>query len=327
MENQRSTSGLLRKPTISVLIAAYNAGGFLHRAVRSALAQTLPPTEVLIVDDASTDDTLAVANTLASEDSRVRIVSLPRNGGPAVARNAGLEVAQGDWVAILDADDAYLPFRLDGFACAIAGKETDIVLDNFLYFDSASRSPGSSALAVADETDDVDLYSFLAHARHHSDGADWGLLKPIFRRQFLNDHKLRYPDRCRHGEDFFLMFDALCEKARCILIRKPGYLYTTRESGLSRTTIDYDTMLRQMRGLLARPGIRADALLLQLLKQCIFDLNRLAVDFRLADARRRRSFFEIGYIVVTHVYLIKRAIRFALGKIRANSIRASLFLL
>jgi glycosyltransferase involved in cell wall biosynthesis len=75
--------------SVSVLIAAYNAGPFLHRAVRSALDQTSPPPlEVLIVDDGSTDNTAEVARELALAYPSVHLVLLHENGGPAKARNA-----------------------------------------------------------------------------------------------------------------------------------------------------------------------------------------------------------------------------------------------
>src|ERR1700719_2584369 len=124
--------------TISVLIAADNASPFLHRAVRSALAQTLAPLEVLIINDASTDNTLDVAKALASEDSRVRVISLAANGGAGAARNAGLDAARGDWVAILDADDAYVPSRLARLKSACTGTNADVVLDNFFHYEPES---------------------------------------------------------------------------------------------------------------------------------------------------------------------------------------------
>src|ERR1700730_12982672 len=86
--NKPEPPGGADKMLISVLIPAYNAGPFLRRAVQSALPQTLAPLEVLIVNDASTDNTLDIAKALACEDARVRVISLPTNVGPAAARNA-----------------------------------------------------------------------------------------------------------------------------------------------------------------------------------------------------------------------------------------------
>ena len=97
---------------VSVVIPAYNAAEFLAEAIASALAQTHTDLELIVVDDGSTDDTLAVAQAALADDPRGRILSFP-NGGPAVARNRGLAAARGELLAMLDADDRWLPHKLE----------------------------------------------------------------------------------------------------------------------------------------------------------------------------------------------------------------------
>jgi hypothetical protein len=99
-------------PTFSVVVAAHNAAETLSDAVESALAQTLPPFELIVCDDGSTDGTAA-----AIEPYRDRITYLRKErGGAASARNAALAIAKGEFLAVLDADDAYLPERLEALA-------------------------------------------------------------------------------------------------------------------------------------------------------------------------------------------------------------------
>src|SRR4051794_8106307 len=97
---------------ISVITPAYNAAGFIQRAIDSALGQEGVAVEMVVADDGSQDDTLATVRALGERDPRVRAVALEANGGPSKARNAALDAAGGEWVAILDADDAILPGRL-----------------------------------------------------------------------------------------------------------------------------------------------------------------------------------------------------------------------
>jgi cellulose synthase/poly-beta-1,6-N-acetylglucosamine synthase-like glycosyltransferase len=99
-------------PTFSIVIAAYQAVGTIGAAVESALAQTLPPHEVIVVDDGSTDDLEGALEPFGEAIALVR----KENGGGASARNAGLAVATGEFMAILDADDAYDPRRLEAIA-------------------------------------------------------------------------------------------------------------------------------------------------------------------------------------------------------------------
>lgn len=90
---------------VSVIIPAYNAGQRITRTIQSVLDQTLPVLEVIVVDDGSSDDTVAVA---ARFGGIVRVISKP-NGGPASARNLGAREARGTWLAMLDADDWWFP--------------------------------------------------------------------------------------------------------------------------------------------------------------------------------------------------------------------------
>jgi glycosyltransferase involved in cell wall biosynthesis len=94
---------------VSVIIPAYNAERFLSRTIESVLAQTVAPHEIIVVDDGSSDETLKVAQNFGGI---VRCLTKP-NGGPASARNHGIRVATGDWIAFLDADDQWLPDKLE----------------------------------------------------------------------------------------------------------------------------------------------------------------------------------------------------------------------
>ena len=96
-------------PRISVLIPAYNSAQTLSAAISSAIAQTVPPHEIIIVDDGSKDDTALIAEGFGEKVQVIR----QANGGPAAARNRAAKTAAGDWLALLDADDSWLPQKLE----------------------------------------------------------------------------------------------------------------------------------------------------------------------------------------------------------------------
>ncbi|MGF7213252.1 glycosyltransferase involved in cell wall biosynthesis [Skermanella aerolata] len=96
---------------VSVIIPAYNAERFLPATLRSAQFQTYPNLEILIVDDGSTDGTTGLADAAASADRRIRVLRRS-NAGVAAARNAGIEVARGRFIAPLDADDLWHPEKI-----------------------------------------------------------------------------------------------------------------------------------------------------------------------------------------------------------------------
>jgi len=95
--------------TVSVIIPAFNGAEFVAAAIESALAQTYADTEVITIDDGSTDETAAVLERFGS---RIRVIRQP-NRGLAAARNAGIALAGGEYVALLDADDTWEPAFLE----------------------------------------------------------------------------------------------------------------------------------------------------------------------------------------------------------------------
>jgi hypothetical protein len=100
-------------PTVTVVITCYNYGRFLPLSVGSALNQTGVAVDVIVVDDASTDDSLAVARSLARADSRVSVIALSENQGPVGAFNQGMARAAGEFLVRLDADDGLTPGSLE----------------------------------------------------------------------------------------------------------------------------------------------------------------------------------------------------------------------
>ncbi|WP_288378461.1 glycosyltransferase family A protein [uncultured Massilia sp.] len=125
-------------PKFSVIIPNYNNAGTLARALDSALSQTWPAHEIIVVDDGSVDDSRAVA---ASYGDRIVYLYQP-NAGVSAARNAGVRHASGDWLAFLDADDTFAPERLAAHADWIR-RDPDL---DFLLSDQDFRAPDGSFL-------------------------------------------------------------------------------------------------------------------------------------------------------------------------------------
>lgn len=95
---------------ISVIIPTYNRAHTLEQAIQSVLDQTYPAQEIIVVDDASID---ATPEILEKYSSRVKIIRNERNSGVSFARNAGIQIALGDWIAFLDSDDSWSPEKLE----------------------------------------------------------------------------------------------------------------------------------------------------------------------------------------------------------------------
>jgi len=134
---------------ISAIITAYNSERYLSEAIESALAQTLPPDEIVIIDDGSTDGTAAVARGYGE---RVRYC-WQANQGPGGARVSGIRESRGDVMAFLDADDIWLPRKMELQKAALdEDPELGIVFNHLVQFRSPDLTPEAAARLVCDET-------------------------------------------------------------------------------------------------------------------------------------------------------------------------------
>ena len=106
---------------ISVVMPAYNAEETIGQVIESVLAQTYTDFEFIIVDDGSADSTLSIAQSYAARDPRIRVIAAEHQGNGG-ARNVGLQLAAGPWIAVMDADDQAMPER---FATQLAAAEAD----------------------------------------------------------------------------------------------------------------------------------------------------------------------------------------------------------
>jgi len=98
---------------ISIIMAAYNAEKTIEYAVNSVLKQTYVNFELIVINDASNDNTKLFVERLAGSDKRIRLLNNETNCGVSYTRKHGLEAAKGDWIAILDSDDAWTPDKLE----------------------------------------------------------------------------------------------------------------------------------------------------------------------------------------------------------------------
>lgn len=126
---------------ISVVIPVRNRELTLTECIESVLTQTLPPTEVIVVDDASTDATVKIASTYAGRG--VDVIQLSHRGGAQTARNAGIRAATGDWIAFQDSDDIWVAEKLARQVEALSQRSFDqrtVVYSDYVQRDMASRS-------------------------------------------------------------------------------------------------------------------------------------------------------------------------------------------
>ncbi|WP_245516803.1 MULTISPECIES: glycosyltransferase family 2 protein [unclassified Mesorhizobium] len=221
------------QPDVSFVIAAYNAEATLDRAIASALAQRDVTIEVVVVDDQSRDRTLDVAR--AYPEDIVKVVALPANRGPGGARNAGLDLARGRWVAVLDSDDAVLPGRLAAMIARAEKAGAQIAVDNVqVVREDGTPDDVMFPAAYLEQLGEISLADYIAGNVVFESRFNLGYLKPIFQRRFLDENRLRYDEQLRIGEDYILLASALASGGRCVVEPTTGYIYHIRTGSISR---------------------------------------------------------------------------------------------
>ncbi|MDO1584182.1 glycosyltransferase family 2 protein [Rhizobium oryzicola] len=219
-------------PDVSFVVAAYNARETIARTLESALTQVGVTLEVIVVDDRSTDGTAELVRYYG--DPRVRLVELPVNSGPGAARNAGIEAARGRWIAVLDSDDEILPHRTAAMIACAGAKSAEIVVDNLQVVKPGAPRDVMFSERELQKREMLTLADFIDSNVIFRSTYNFGYMKPMFERAFLNRLGLRFDESLRIGEDYLLLASALASGGRCAIEPSVGYVYHIREGSISR---------------------------------------------------------------------------------------------
>jgi glycosyltransferase involved in cell wall biosynthesis len=249
-------------PLVSVVVPVHNGSAYVEAAIASALSQLDCDLEVIVVDDASRDRTREVVAKRLPTDPRLRLVSLPVNGGPSVARNAGIAVANGIWIALLDADDLYKPDRLARLLTAAEASQADVVCDNLMVVDELTGGELGPMFEQNGLPARIDARTFVIGNMpdRTRPRRSLGFLKPMIRTAFLAQHGLRYNERMSFAEDYEFLLRVLMAGARCVTVPEAGYVYTVRQHSLTDThgAADLALLCAADESLLIHPNVAAE---------------------------------------------------------------------
>jgi succinoglycan biosynthesis protein ExoO len=194
-------------PIVSVIIPVFNSAPTLQAAIDSARLQSLHNIEILVVDDASTDQSLQIAQQIAATDNRIRVIPLGQNGGKPRAMNDAINQVRGRWVAVLDADDTFQPQRLERLTALGEQNQVDMVSDDQNHIDGVNGTVVTSAFKGYRFTNPVNRNGFLNLANNPHKEFDFGILKTVTRTDFIRKQGLRYNELAGLGEDFYYLMD------------------------------------------------------------------------------------------------------------------------
>lgn len=249
-------------PAVSVIVPMHNAEAYLRESLHSIVAQTLTDLEIILVDDGSTDTTAQIAAEFAAQDPRITIIPGPAQGSAGAARNAGLDVATGDFLSFLDADDVFAPTMLAGLHKKALMHDADVVLTKFRILDERTGevNPVDWPLRLEHfpkkaplRPEAVGDHLFLA-----VNPAAWNKL---FRADFIRGLGLRF-QTLRSANDVFFTYMALAHAERITYWNAYPVTYRYGNAGSlqgskHRTPLEFVEALRAMRAHLEEAGLYA----------------------------------------------------------------------
>lgn len=223
--------------SVAVVIAAYNASNTIGKAVKSALAQE-NVSQVIVVDDASTDNTMDIAKAEDDGTQRLVVLSQNENQGPAAARNVALHHVSADWFTVLDADDYMLEGRLTQLIAEEADGTFDIIADDLWLTQEGDTSESYSSMLGIDKDEKASaltIETFISGNIPQKDKMrrELGFLKPLIRTSALENDRFRYNEKMRLGEDYDLYVRLLANDAKACLTSAKGYVAVRRYNSLS----------------------------------------------------------------------------------------------
>ncbi len=210
---------VVKMPTVSVIVPVYNAEGVVSRSVDSILAQSYQDFELILVDDGSTDGSGAICDNYAQQDGRVKVIH-QENAGVSAARNAGLKVAQGEWVTFVDSDDIVLDGFLESLVAAVNRDERiDLAYCGYAIVEgSTSIKTYRSATYIGKEQ----LHNVLSSTKLLYRCSPWGKL---FRRSIIADNGLQFDGNLTISEDRLFLYQYLIHVRGVATTSTVGYLY------------------------------------------------------------------------------------------------------
>ena len=215
-------------PKVSIISPVYQVAPYIDACLDSILKQSFQDFEVLLVDDHGSDNSMEVARTFVAqrgEEHRFRFLETPKNSGPGMARNVGIEAAQGDFLVFVDSDDLLKPEYLQQLltaAVAADGSFRDLAYCQLAYSNGKEyRNPVLEAGVFSPRKKTSFLTHFVTFA-----------VCFMYRREFLLENNLLYPDE-RNSEDTNFLTRCLLLAQSIACVDKPLYVYCVRDNSLT----------------------------------------------------------------------------------------------
>jgi teichuronic acid biosynthesis glycosyltransferase TuaG len=213
----------MNKPLVSIITPVYNAEKFIKETIYSVLNQTYSNWEMILINDKSPDSSKEIILSFAEEDNRIRLIDLPENSGAAIARNTGINMAQGEYIAFLDSDDLWHPQKLE--------KQIEYMIENDYAFSFTSYElmdeDGAMTGKIVEAPQKMDYHDLLKNTII-------GCLTVVLNKSKIGEFQMV---NIRTRQDFVLWLDILKRGHSAYGLNEPLAYYRNVEGSISNNKI------------------------------------------------------------------------------------------
>ena len=211
---------------VSIIIPVYNAEKSLRRCLDSVLEQSYPDTEIVIINDGSTDNSISIINEYSLQNTNIRLIS-QESAGPSAARNTGIREAKGNYITFVDSDDYLEITAISDMMVNQKEYDSDLVIANHIRHEGNKIISFETSLPEVLNKDTA-LQAFLEKK------IKVGCCGKIYNRSFLIERNLFFPED-RYGEDIYHLFNMIISDAKITWLNKPVYHVVNTETSVCNT--------------------------------------------------------------------------------------------
>lgn len=277
-------------PKVSVIIPVYNTEEFLSECLDSIINQTLKDIEIICINDGSTDNSLEILRQYAKNDSRIKVINQKNKGGGA-ARNRGLEIAVGEFLAFIDSDDFFNIDAIEKMYLKATNTKADIIVCGVKRFDNKVKEFKDCYWGLrVNQLPDKDVFSYKDMPKYiFNTFQNWNCNK-MFRHKFIKENKIKFQEIFRTN-DLLFTCSALVMADRITTIKEPLFNYRYNIVSCQSTNhlypIDFFKAFKELRKFLIKKRKYKDveeSYINWALRACVYNINSIKKDISKKDS-------------------------------------------
>jgi glycosyltransferase involved in cell wall biosynthesis len=310
---------------ISIIIPVYNASLYIERCMLSALNQTYPQIEYILVDDCSSDDSINKVNKIIANHSRkdkIKIFSHDKNKGASVARNTGIKQAVGEYIYFMDSDDELPSFCIDSLVSYV-GSTPDIIIGEMKVINGNRKKYTKLCFNEGDKLGKKEIINAFLRSEWYEMTCN-----KLINRTFLVSNNIWFKESLSNNEDSLWSFMLAINAKSMIICKKETYHYYINANSLSKTKSENDinntiTILSDMNDIAYNEGIDSFLFSNYSLKTNIYLLKKLlfsnfSCNFIDASLKKSRDISKCYSYSIKNIFLVsKYYLLFITSKVRS----------